>query len=290
MKLNGKNIITDKDITVTGAKNLGDNLSDILQEQQSNIDSLKSNVKWLYKYGGTGSGGGGGTGSSKDWGIFATLGGRTLTDKGIISLSGDSDIYQLVISIRNGNGNYSVDFTYDNGKSGRATLTPENSWKTVISLNLPKNSFINITVTDGSDVKNIETTYITNPYSFSNIKMVNDAGVEYQNINNDIFISDAVERGLNLQVKYDISIESTTTYYWEYLGITTAPKTIEDKSGILSLKFPSEYLINDRAGLYEVKCHITITPINQESEIIDSSLAPNSAALIKAKRRAVYSA
>ena len=81
MKLNGKNIITDKDITITGADNLGDSLSDILQNQQTDINSLKSNVKWLYKYGGTGSGGGGGTGSSKDWGIFATLGGRTLIDK-----------------------------------------------------------------------------------------------------------------------------------------------------------------------------------------------------------------
>ena len=272
MKLNGKNIITDKDITVTGAKNLGDNLSDILQEQQSSIDSLRSNVKWLYKYGGTGSGGGGGTGSSKDWGIFATLGGRTLIDKGIISLSGDSDIYQLFISIRNGNGNYSVDITYDNGKTDKAVLTPENGWKTVISLNLPKNSFINITVTDGSDVKNIETTYITNPYSFSNIKMVNDTGVEYQNINNDIFISDASENGLNLQIKYDISIDSITTYYWEYLGIITATEIIEDNSGVLSIKFPPEYLINDKAGLYEVKCHITITPTNQDPEIIDKSI------------------
>ena len=46
MKLNGtKNIITDKDITITGASHLGDTLSDILESQQEDIAKLKSNVK-----------------------------------------------------------------------------------------------------------------------------------------------------------------------------------------------------------------------------------------------------
>ena len=45
MKLNGyKNIITDKDVTITES-NLGDSLSDVLEQYHQDISSLKSNVK-----------------------------------------------------------------------------------------------------------------------------------------------------------------------------------------------------------------------------------------------------
>jgi hypothetical protein len=65
MKINGKtNFISDKDIVITEGNNLGETLSDILDNQQSDLNQLKSNVKWLYKYGGIGSGGGSGTGST----------------------------------------------------------------------------------------------------------------------------------------------------------------------------------------------------------------------------------
>ena len=166
MKLNGKNIITDKDITVTGGNNPGNTLSDILENHDNNITKLKSEVKWLYKYGGVGGGSGGG-GGSINWGIHATLGGRTLVNGSTISLSQeDSTLYSLSISIKNGNGNFSVEYTYDNGKIGRLTLNPENNWKESVTLNLPTNSFINITVSDGSEIKTIETNYVTNPYSF----------------------------------------------------------------------------------------------------------------------------
>ena len=63
MKFNGKNIITDDDITLTG-ENIGEKLSDVLGELQSKTKKLESNVKWIYKYGGVGSGGGGGDSAS----------------------------------------------------------------------------------------------------------------------------------------------------------------------------------------------------------------------------------
>lgn len=63
MKYNGQNIICDSDITMTGQQ-IGHSLSEVITSQQTQIDSLKSNVKWIYKYGGVGSGSG--TGGSSD--------------------------------------------------------------------------------------------------------------------------------------------------------------------------------------------------------------------------------
>lgn len=271
MKLNGKNIITDKDITVTGGNNPGNTLSDILENYDNNITKLKSEVKWLYKYGGVGGGSGGG-GGSINWGIHATLGGRTLVNGSTISLSQeDSTLYSLSISIKNGNGNFSVEYTYDNGKIGRLTLNPENNWKESVTLNLPTNSFINITVSDGSDIKTIETNYVTNPYSFSEIKLVNNLGNEYQNINKDIFISNAITGGLKAKIEYSISVEAVVTYVWEILGKSSEETQIVDKEGSFEIEFPKEYLDNDLSGLYEINCNITVRIPNQELDRISKT-------------------
>ena len=46
MKLNGKkNIITDRDVTITGDKNLGDSLHSVIAKHPTDLDKLKSNVK-----------------------------------------------------------------------------------------------------------------------------------------------------------------------------------------------------------------------------------------------------
>ena len=76
MKRNGKNIITSNDITVLG-KNSGKSLEEVLESLQNDSDSLKSNVKWLYKYGGVGGNGGGNGGGSTitdKWTVVCSLG------------------------------------------------------------------------------------------------------------------------------------------------------------------------------------------------------------------------
>jgi len=78
MKKNGKNIITSDDITVLG-KNSGKTLDEVLESLQTESNELKSNVKWLYKYGGVGgkgsSGGGGGSSTTDRWTVICSLGG-----------------------------------------------------------------------------------------------------------------------------------------------------------------------------------------------------------------------
>jgi hypothetical protein len=70
-----QNIITDGDIVITSPYKNGKTLNEVLVEQQSDIDKLKSNVKYIYAYGGVGnnggSGGSGGTGDI-DLGGYAT--------------------------------------------------------------------------------------------------------------------------------------------------------------------------------------------------------------------------
>ena len=69
MKYNGRNIITDQDITLTGNGHQGENLSDVLSEQEDRISDLEGNIKWIYKYGGIGSGtGSGGSGGESGGG------------------------------------------------------------------------------------------------------------------------------------------------------------------------------------------------------------------------------
>ena len=60
-------IITDRDIVMTDenmSADTGKSLHGIINEHDSKIERLESNVKWMYRYGALGSGGaGGGSGS-----------------------------------------------------------------------------------------------------------------------------------------------------------------------------------------------------------------------------------
>ena len=51
-------IISDEDILITNSSNINKSLKDIVDEQNQEIQELRNNVRWLYKYGGVGGGGG----------------------------------------------------------------------------------------------------------------------------------------------------------------------------------------------------------------------------------------
>lgn len=74
----GTKLITTDDIIITGsAKELGDDLSTVLEQQSNDIAQLKSNVKWIAKHGGvggggSGSGGGGGIATSTKFNLRIT--------------------------------------------------------------------------------------------------------------------------------------------------------------------------------------------------------------------------
>lgn len=74
----GTKLITSDDIIMTGsAKELGDDLTTVLEQQSNDIAQLKSNVKWIAKHGGvggggSGSGGGGGIATSTKFNLRIT--------------------------------------------------------------------------------------------------------------------------------------------------------------------------------------------------------------------------
>ena len=79
---NSYNIITDDDvIVVTSPSNMGKTIGEVLVEQQSDINRLKGNVKYIYAYGGVGGSGSGGSGSTeKPINVLITLNGATVSN------------------------------------------------------------------------------------------------------------------------------------------------------------------------------------------------------------------
>jgi hypothetical protein len=90
-------LITTNDITTSNRRSL----SEVLLEQQQDIDSLKSNVKWIYKYGGVGSGGAGGGNSQEEsipWKCVVSLDGVVYQESGETAFFGDSGTYNLSLT------------------------------------------------------------------------------------------------------------------------------------------------------------------------------------------------
>ena len=208
MKLNGKtNIITDNDIVTTG-RNAGSNLNTVIENIEDDVTKLKRNLKFVYEHGSVGGGGGSGSGVGK-WAITATLGGKTISNGNIISLTPGETSYTLVISISGGSGDYNVLYSY--GKSEYTVkLNADNNWRHSIPLILTDNGTISIEATDNILVKNVYADYITNPYSFGDLKIVNEKWEEYPT--SDIFIEDAIINGLGISCTYNIAINAKTTY------------------------------------------------------------------------------
>lgn len=123
MRLNNNSkIVSDDDIIMSdGSLTLSDKLSSITND----VNSLKTNVKWIYKYGGVGSGSGqGGGGDDKPFSIFASLNGIQIKDNNIV-LNG-IDKYPLLIIINNPNGgkfNVTYSYTTKTSSGGETTQT-----------------------------------------------------------------------------------------------------------------------------------------------------------------------
>ena len=126
MKYNGTdNIITDNDILVTSGSGSNKNLHTVIEEQQYDIDTLKSNVKWIYKYGGVGSGSGGsgsGSGSSGKWSFDVNINDIPLNINSTMDLSknlvGDIAPVTVSVTIKNpsvGGYQFKLQYGYDDG-------------------------------------------------------------------------------------------------------------------------------------------------------------------------------
>lgn len=275
MKFNGKtNIITDKDITITDER-LGDSLSDILHAQQEDINKLKGNIKWIYKYGGVGSGSGSGSGGgSARWSINATLDGQLIRSGNIIALDPDRSVYTLTIKISGGSENFNVVYSTAPGVSNSVQLNADNKWTFSVQLNLTQNNRISVAADNNSEIKNVEAQYIVQPYVFGDILLKKNNGDAYSV--SDIEIEPAQRDGLILSSAYDIAVNAQTVYWWEFNGEqATIEHEIIDRYGEMQFEIPSEILHQDNAGLYSATLHIRIAPEGQTSIFIEKSISFN---------------
>lgn len=286
MRLNNNSkIVSDDDIIMSdGSLTLSDKLSSITND----VNSLKTNVKWIYKYGGVGSGSGpGGGGGDKPFSVFASLNGIQIKGNNIV-LNG-IDTYPLLIIINNPNGgkfNVTYSYTTKTASGGETTqtrtqiLSIENAFRFQTNINLNTNATLTITVTDGNDTQQVSCQYIVTPYSFD-VSLVDDKGKKYLTNSNtyEIFIETARDTGLNIKVDYVVSISATINYSARFNGQDLSSGSIEDQKGSLIFPIDKSNFTNDKSGLYSAVFNTQIIPDGQEmisnDQTINISLIPN---------------
>lgn len=282
MKLNGNNIIVDNDVTMTG-QYIGETLDTVLNKQEQDISTLKSNVKWLYQNGGVGGKGGGG-GTTKDWTIYAKLDNIEIINdsNNSIQLKGDG-IYQLEVRINNpNNGDFLCKVTYNNSKGKQSPastrLNADNSFKTSFNVNLDSNDTITVEVQNNitGESKQVSQQFITNAYNFS-IKYTSDKGESYDE--DDIFIKNIQNKGIKLQLHYEIGLQGATIKYkyTKFDGTETELTKLDYTVGSddILLDLLNGNITNDMMGYYSTICTIEVTPEGQNPVTIQKTLSCN---------------
>ena len=150
-------------------------IDDVLEKHKKEIDKLKSNVKYIYSYGGVGGNGHGGSGGGSTGTpmLFVSLGGHQIVSgsDNIIVFSKPGE-YTFEGSLSNANGEiYYVYVGYGkNIKNPKQfTLDKENRWIiTPETYNLKENGQITITLkdVDGRTLSTITQTYVVEAHNF----------------------------------------------------------------------------------------------------------------------------
>ena len=185
-------------------------LKNQVNKNTNDIKELKSNVKWIYQYGGVGgSGNGAGSGQSSTWSIYATIDGQLIQDNKQIILNNNSK-HTLVISISKPSGlSYTIDYIKRNGNINpdkiNKKLSIGNYEYVYNNINIIGNNEFSIKVTcdEDNEPKEINCMLITNPISVSAVFQEYKDGT-YKNISNkdSIFVSQINE----LYISLDYSI------------------------------------------------------------------------------------
>ena len=260
---NGNKIITEDDIILSDGSST---LSERLSSQQSEIDSLKSNVKWIYKYGGVGSGSGGGGGTIQSFSIYATLNNIQLKDQSIV-LDGEGN-YQLYIKINNPNGaSFNVQYSYTTKSSTGSTITQsqtqilsiDNNYTFSTQINLNNNDLLTVVASDGNTTQQISCNYVTSAYTFSPYLVDNNGNI----LQNEIFISNAKTSGVNIKLDYTISVNAEVQYIYTF-NEELQSDNILDKNNSILFPINSDLFENENAGYYSANIQINIIPENQD--------------------------
>lgn len=261
---NNQKVITEDDIILSDGKQT---LSERFASQQEEIDKLKSNIKWMYKYGGVGSGGGsGGGGTTQQFSIYATINNVQLRDQSIV-LNGEG-VYPLYIKINNPNGaSFNVQYTYTTKSSTGGTITQsqtvilsiENNYTLNTTINLNNNDTLIVVASDGNNTQQVSCNYVTSPYVFTPYLVDNNGNT----LSSEIFVSNAQLNGINIRLDYTISVNADIQYSYSFEGEQISG-SIEDKNNHLLFPIDSELFKEENAGYYTATINLDIVPENQE--------------------------
>ena len=273
MRLNNDSkIITEDDIIMSDGTSI---LSDVLSSHQNQISKLASNLKWIYKYGGVGGSGGGGEGPTQSFSIFASLNGIQLKDQSI-TLDG-ARLYALSIRINNPKGAaFNVKYSYttksstggDVKQEQTVILSIENNYQFETQINLNTNSSLQITASDGNETKQVMCNYIVFPYEF-NLSLIDDDG---NPVSAEHFIETAAKKGVNVQLKYTVSIPASIHYIYTFLE-ETKEGDIADQNNTIVFPIDKSLFTPDKAGYYAAKVDLQVIPEGQELVIINKSIS-----------------
>lgn len=275
-------IITSNDILVNGNKT--DVLTNVINEQDDKLTNLERNVKWLYKYGGTGSKGSGGTGgNASSFTVDASvLFGNTIIQKSSnqkIILSNSNKTYEtLSITLNKANilNIYQFKITgFSNSYSNKwGTLTQDDDY--AISFNVPidDTGIIKIelkgtnTLTGDTDNTTYLFTYIKNPYAI-NLSIVGNDNINKSILDADnLYVNDAIEKGVNLYIDYNIVSSKQISYeiICDEAMLTNYEGIINDSEhgiglGSLLIPFNQSFIKNDsNYGFHTINIKFKIDP------------------------------
>jgi len=231
MRLHNNNeefpIIVDTDIIMTDenmSADIGTTLHDVINEHDSKIERLESNVKWMYRYGALGSGGtsgGSGGGSTSKMTVFIYKDGTQPVSPGTRLMYSGEGMYKFKVEIHGGGSDtFLVKYYYSNGKSLSRILSKDNEFTTEDTIKLEGNNELTFTIKNQStgefymvnNSPNLTFPYVTSAYNISaNYVLGNDiSGKNYQKYtpsDNIIFMSDVVSSGLMIAVNYNIAVQ-----------------------------------------------------------------------------------
>jgi len=223
MKHNGQNIITDKDITLTGEGFQGEELSGVLTNHTDRLNTLESNIKWIYKNGGVGSGSGGG-GDSTGWSVIITRGdtNQAISDKATVNFPKEGNYVIKIQIYKGGQSTFKITFNWviltNNGpqpQSRTRIIGKDESFYVDTQLLLNLNGTLTITILnqDTQDVVYYNINYIVTSYKFDMYYVFEDDKTKYDPSNDTLFMIEVKDRGLLVALSYSIAVETTIAEY-----------------------------------------------------------------------------
>ena len=200
-------------------------VDDVLDEHKKEIDKLKSNVKYIYSYGGVGGNGhggsgGGGTGNPM---LFVSLGGHQIqSGKDNIIVFGKPGQYVFEGSLSNAGGE--IFYVYVGyGKNiknpKQITLDKDNRW--IIkpeTYNLKENGEISVTLKDveGKTRFSVTQTYVVNAHTFDAKFKYEFEDMEIEFSPYEYFMGNPNQRNPFIDISYSINIPNVQNVILSY--------------------------------------------------------------------------